>query len=167
MNLGHLDHVFIIQIESSGVLMNTNRIPAERFRWLVAKQRTGAVIAGGSWDGIGRVQHRVHPTKEAGTEAGEGGAAAASTGMEGDEEWVQQASWGGARVRQPGGGAKCWWMGRRRCQLWLQAGLAPARAARKVQTLGEKAAADESYEERQMLWKGMTGRSWSKLVQQW
>ena len=33
--------------------------------------------------------------------------------------------------------------------------------------LDEKAAADESYEKRQMLWKGMAGRSWIELVQQW
>ena len=34
----------------------------------------------------------------------------------------------------------------------------------KTQTLKEKASADESYEKRQMLWKGMTGRSWTELV---
>ena len=28
-------------------------------------------------------------------------------------------------------------------------------------------AATESYEKRQMLWKGMAGRSWTELVQQW
>ena len=36
----------------------------------------------------------------------------------------------------------------------------------RVQTDGDKEAA-ESYEKRQMLWKGMAGRSWSELVQQW
>ena len=35
-----------------------------------------------------------------------------------------------------------------------------------TQTLKEKASADESYEERQMLWKGMAGRGWTELVQQ-
>ena len=35
-----------------------------------------------------------------------------------------------------------------------------------AQAQEEKAAA-ESYEKRQMLWKGMAGRSWSELVQQW
>ena len=30
-----------------------------------------------------------------------------------------------------------------------------------------EAVADESYEERQMLWEGLIGRRWSKLVQQW
>ena len=28
-------------------------------------------------------------------------------------------------------------------------------------------AATEAYEKRQMLWKGMVGRSWTELVQQW
>jgi hypothetical protein len=36
----------------------------------------------------------------------------------------------------------------------------------KAQAQKDKAAA-ESYEERQMLWKGMAGRSWTELVQQW
>ena len=36
-----------------------------------------------------------------------------------------------------------------------------------AQTLSEKAAIDESYEKRKMLWKGMAGRSWTELVQQW
>ena len=36
----------------------------------------------------------------------------------------------------------------------------------KAQAQKERAAA-ESYEKRQMLWKGMAGRSWSELVQQW
>ena len=31
----------------------------------------------------------------------------------------------------------------------------------------KKKVASESYEKRQMLWYGMTGRSWSELVQQW
>ena len=37
----------------------------------------------------------------------------------------------------------------------------------RVQTLGGKVAADGPYEKRQMLWKEVTGRSWSGLVQQW
>ena len=36
----------------------------------------------------------------------------------------------------------------------------------KTQTLKEKASTDESYEERQMLWKGMAGRSSTELVRQ-
>ena len=36
----------------------------------------------------------------------------------------------------------------------------------QAQAQGEKAAA-VPYEERQMLWKGMAGRSWLELVQQW
>ena len=41
--------------------------------------------------------------------------------------------------------------------------------AGKTQTLKEKTAADESYEKRQMLWKGMpmTSKCWTELVQQW
>ena len=42
----------------------------------------------------------------------------------------------------------------------------PEKAQAQAQAQGEKAAA-ESYEKRQMLWKGMAGRSWSELVQQW
>ena len=38
-----------------------------------------------------------------------------------------------------------------------------ADAAGRAQTLSEKAAADESCEKRQMLWKGMVGRSWIEL----
>ena len=85
----------------------------------------------------------MHPTEGAGAEAGEGGATTASAGREGDEEWVQQASWGGAArggrqvlvggTGSAGGGA---------------CGGRVGSAARKVQTLGEKAAADESYEKR-------------------
>ena len=43
-----------------------------------------------------------------------------------------------------------------------------AGVAGKAQTQKEKAPADESYEKRQMLWKGMAGagRSWIELVQQ-
>jgi hypothetical protein len=43
-----------------------------------------------------------------------------------------------------------------------------ASAAGEAQTLSEKVATDESYEKRQMLWKGMAGagRSWIELVQQ-
>ena len=36
----------------------------------------------------------------------------------------------------------------------------------KTHALGEKAAA-ETYEGRQMLRKGMAGRSWTELLQQW
>ena len=47
------------------------------------------------------------------------------------------------------------------------AGVAPARAAGGVQVLDEEAVADGSYEERQVLWEGMSGRSWLELVRQW
>ena len=36
----------------------------------------------------------------------------------------------------------------------------------KAQAQKDKAAS-ESYEKRQMLWKGMAGRGWTELVQQW
>ena len=38
--------------------------------------------------------------------------------------------------------------------------------ARKARTLQEKSGVDECSEKEQMLWKGMSGRSWSALVQQ-
>ena len=38
--------------------------------------------------------------------------------------------------------------------------------AEKAQAQKDKAAA-EPYEKRQMLWKGMAGRSWTELVQEW
>ena len=53
------------------------------------------VTAGGNWAGAGRVQHQVHAMEEAGAGAEEGEAAAAGAGTEKDEEWVQQAGWGG------------------------------------------------------------------------
>ena len=37
--------------------------------------------------------------------------------------------------------------------------------SREAQALKDRAAA-ESYEKRQMMWKGMAGRSWAELVQQ-
>ena len=45
--------------------------------------------------------------------------------------------------------------------------LGAKQTARRVKTLQEKTASDESYEKRQMLWKGMSGKSWSVLIQQW
>ena len=45
--------------------------PAEGFRKLVSRQSTGAETAGGSWAGVGVVQHRVHDVEGAGAEAGE------------------------------------------------------------------------------------------------
>jgi hypothetical protein len=42
-----------------------------------------------------------------------------------------------------------------------------AEVPRETQTQAqEEKAAAESYEKRQMLWKGMAGRSWTELVQQ-
>ena len=82
--------------------------------------------------------------------------------MEKDEEWVQQAGWSGAA------------RGRRQVLEGGQEGVTEeARVRRagvtgKAQTEKEKAPADESYEKRQMLWKGMAGAgsSWIEMVQQ-
>ena len=65
-----------------------------------------------------------------------------------------------AGVEQPEGGDKLVLVDEQE-EVPVEVGLAPASAARKVETLGEKAATDESYvyEEEQMLWKGMAGRS--------
>ena len=65
----------------------------------MTRQGTGAVIAGGSWAGTGRVQHQVqhqvHTMEEPGAGAEEEEAAAAKAGTKRDEEWVQQVGWGG------------------------------------------------------------------------
>ena len=87
--------------------------PAEGFRRLVARQGTGAVVAGGSWAGKIRLQHQVHTMQEAGAGAEEEEAAAAREGTERDEEWVQQAGWG---ARGAARGRRCWWVDRRMCQ---------------------------------------------------
>ena len=36
----------------------------------------------------------------------------------------------------------------------------------KARALHEKTASDESFEKRQMLWKGMSGKGWSAMIQQ-
>ena len=38
---------------------------------------------------------------------------------------------------------------------------------RRARALQDKPATDECFEKKQMMWKGMSGRSWSALVQQW
>ena len=40
--------------------------PVEGFRRLVSRQSTGAATAGGSWAGVGVVQHQVHTVEVAG-----------------------------------------------------------------------------------------------------
>ena len=106
------------------------------------------------------VQHQVHSVEGAGADAEDGEAAATCAGTEKNEEWVRQASWSGTA------------RGRRQV---LEDGQedAPevARAeqagvAGKTHAMREKAAT-ESCEKRQMLWKSMTDRSWTELVQQW
>ena len=37
---------------------------------------------------------------------------------------------------------------------------------KKLRTLQEKTASTESFEKRQMLWKGMSGKGWSAMIQQ-
>ena len=99
-------------------------------------------------------------TEGAGAEVEEEETKAPGSDTEQEEQWEQQAGWSKAA--------------RRRKQMLEndqedapveareeQAGLlGEARAQR------EKAAA-KSYEKRQMLWKGMAGRSWTGLVHEW
>ena len=56
--------------------------PAEGFRRLVSRQSTGATTAGGSWAGVGVVQHQVHIVEGAGAEEGEGEAEGPGSDME-------------------------------------------------------------------------------------
>ena len=80
--------------------------------------------------------------------------------MEQEQEWEQQAGWGRAA--------------RERKQV-LEDGQEDAPEEVRAEQAGESGkaqaqkdkAATESYEKRQMLWKGMAGRSWTELVQQW
>ena len=91
---------------------------------------------------------------------GGGEAAATRAGREKDEEWVQQAGWGGAargRGQALGGGQG---------GAPEEARVEQARVPGGTRALKEKAAA-EPYEKGQMLWEGMAGRGWAGLVQQW
>jgi hypothetical protein len=56
--------------------------PAEGFRRLVSRQSTGAVTSGGSWAGVGVVQHQAHNVEGAGAEIGEEEAGAPGLDME-------------------------------------------------------------------------------------
>ena len=137
--------------------------PAEGFRKLVSRQSTGAETGGGSWAGVGVVRHQMHNQEEAEAEVGEAEAdapALVEQEEEQEEEWEQQAGWNRAargkrqvlEEEAPDVGAEA-----------EQAGV-PRETQAQAQ---EEKAAAESYEKRQMLWKGMAGRSWSELVQQW
>jgi hypothetical protein len=66
--------------------------PAEGFRKLVSRQSTGAVTTGGSWAGVGVVQHQVHNVEGAGAEVGAAEAVAPGL-VEQEEEWEQQTDW--------------------------------------------------------------------------
>ena len=45
--------------------------PTEGFKRLLTRQGTGAATAGGSWAGVGTVQHQVHMVEGAGAEGEE------------------------------------------------------------------------------------------------
>ena len=109
----------------------------------------------------------MHEAEGAGA-GGEGEGAGAPGHTVPEEEWEQQANWGkaGRRGRQVLGD-DLW-----ETQVGAQGG-SPGEAQREqagglsgTRVQREKAAA-VVYEKRQMLWKGMTGRSWTELVQQW
>ena len=128
-------------------------VPAEGYRKLLTRQSTAAETGGGSWAGAGVVRHQVHTLEGAGAEVG--GAEAAAPGLvEQEEGWEQQAGWsktarGKRQVLEEDAPAE-------------EAGAEQAGVPKKAQAQpqGDKEAA-ESYEKRQMLWKGMAGRSWS------
>jgi hypothetical protein len=131
--------------------------PAEGFRKLVTRQSTGAAADGGNWAGVGVVQHQVHSVEEAGAEVGEEETVATDF-MKQEEEWEQQAGWSKAAR-----GKKQVLEEDRKDAPVGDAGAEQAGVSGKAQAQKEKAAA-ESYEKRQMLWKGMAGRSWSEMV---
>ena len=60
--------------------------PAKGFRRLVSRQSTDATTAGGSWAGVGVVQHQVHIVEEAGAEEGQGEAEGPGLDMEQEEQ---------------------------------------------------------------------------------
>ena len=141
----------------------------------MSRQSTGATTDVGSWAGVGVVQHQVHNVEGAGAE-GEGEGAGALDHTELGEEWERQAGWGKAARRRrqvleddqedaPGEAQED-------APAEAQEG-APGEAQEEqiggsggTRVQRERAAA-EAYEKRQMLWKGMAGRSWTELVQQW
>ena len=71
-----------------------------------------------------------------------------------------------AGVGQPEGGGRGWRVVLKE-DVMEEARARQAGVAGETQTLKEEASANESYEKRQMLWKGMAGRGWTELVQQW
>ena len=137
--------------------------PAEGFRKLVSRQSTCAVTAGCSWADVGAVQHQVHNVEGAGAEVGVAKAVTPGLAEQEEEEWEQQTGWSRAArgKRQVSGDDQEDAPGTE-----IRAGQAEVSGKAHAQAQEEKAAT-ESYEKRQMLWKGMAGRSWSELVQQW
>ena len=135
--------------------------PVEGYRRLVSRQDTGGQVH----------QGQVHNVEAAGGSMQGEGVEAEESGAEGEgseeECWVDQSRW-----RRADNGSK----GRQLLseeQEEQEAVLEGAIEQRMKQPIGkprrlqEKTGAEESYEKRQMLWKGMSGKCWSTLVQQW
>ena len=57
----------------------------------MTRQSTGAVTTGGSWAGVGVVQHQVHNVEGAGAEMEEREAVSSDSSTEQEEEWELQA----------------------------------------------------------------------------
>ena len=129
--------------------------PAEGFRRLVSRQSTDAETTGGSWAGVGEVQHQVHNVEGAGAELGGEEVEPPSSDTE-EEEWEQQTGWG----RAARGRKQVLDEGREVAP--EEAGVEQAGEPGRAKAQEDKAAA-ESYGKRHMLWKGMAGRSWTEL----
>ena len=134
--------------------------PAEGFKRLLSRQGTCIATAGGNWAGVDTVQHQVHMIEGARAEREEEEAEAPGSDTEREGQWEQQDGWSKAarRREQVLGGD--------------QEDASEEARGEQTGTVGEaraqrgKAAA-ESYEKRQMLRTGMSGRSWTRLVQEW
>ena len=74
--------------------------PAEGFKRLLSRQGTGAASAGGSWAGVGTVQHQVHMVEGVGAEREEEEAKALGSDTEQEEQWELQAGWSKAGRRR-------------------------------------------------------------------
>ena len=132
--------------------------PAEGYRELVSRKGVGGKVH--TVEVAGGTPQRV------GAEAEGAGVEEESEGDEVEGQWVDQSGWGNSNRR-----------GRwRRCLLEEQeeepmveggAEEEVKQTVKKLRTLQEKTASDESFEKRQMLWKGMSGKGWSAMVQQW
>ena len=149
----------VTEVEATLGTMLGAEDPTEGFRRLVTKQSAGTETSGGSWAGVGVVRHQVHILEGAGAEVGETEAGAPGL-VEQEEEWEQQAGWSKATR------GKRQVMEEDAPDVRVEAAQAGMPKKAQAQPRGERAAA-ESYEKRQMLWKGMAGRGWTELVQRW